>query len=233
MGEWHGILAASREAGCEAGGILEKTTRWAAALGMVLAAGAAMAQSVAAGTSAVPEKWESAPAGAEAPELAARCMGMPEAEVLRMISDAGSNGIVTRRPGDRAKPYLVATGRRVVCVRVSERGFPHLPLEAFEETISFEGMAPEQAGALRAALSAQLAARGAATALVKNDKGNATQLTYLFASDSPIRIYYQASFLRAGEFDENKYDAVFNVSGNMTVTSRGRPPERSKYLYTP
>ncbi|HVE52786.1 MAG TPA: hypothetical protein VNB23_05335, partial [Ramlibacter sp.] len=92
---------------------------------------------------------------------------------------------------DRAKPYLVASGRRVVCVRPSAKGFPQVPLDVFRDTVNFEGMSAEQTNALRAALSSQLAARGAAMALVKNDIGNAVQLTYLFPGDTPTRIYYR------------------------------------------
>lgn len=203
-------------------------TRCAAALCLLLAAGTALSQGTPA--NAAPEKWEAAPA-AEATELAARCMGMPEAEVRRMISDAGTNALVTRRAGDRTKPYIVASGRRVVCVQVSEKGYPRVPQEVFDKTIQFEGMAAQQVAALRSALSAQLALRGVATALVKNDKGNAVQVTYLFPSETPSRMYYQASFMKQGEFDESRYEAVFSAPGNMTVTARGQPAERFRSLY--
>jgi hypothetical protein len=210
---------------------LHTSNRWGSALGVLLAAGVAAAQSPAEGP--VPARWESvASGGSDATDLATRCVGMPEAELQRMVSDAGSNAVVTRRTTDRSKPFIVATGRKVTCVRTSAKGFPLLPQEAFDKTVIFESMAPEQASALRTYLSNQLAQRGAVTALVKNELGNAVQLTYLFASESPTRMYYQASFLKAGEFDESRYGAVFTNTGPWTLTTRGQVGEQLKPLFT-
>ena len=181
----------------------------------------------------VPQKWESVAASTpEATELAARCMGMPEGELKRMVSDAGNNAIITRTAPERKKSYVVVHSARVICVHKSNNGFPILPLDAFQSTIEFDGMTAEQVTTYRTSLSRQLATRGTAVALIKREHGDATLVNYLFASDPATKMHYQSFFLKKGEFDETKFEAVFDwmISGNMRVLSRGQPSERYKFI---
>ena len=179
----------------------------------------------------VPESWESATGGgSEAKDLAARCMGMPEAELRRLMDNAGTHSTISQKPADKTKPYLIIRGSKIICVQRSNKGFPMLPHEAFHRTIHFESMNPEMSQALRIHLSNQIANRGTAAALIKNDLGNAVYITYLLPEDSAVRMFYQAVFLRPGDFDENKFEKVFSSSSKMTMTSRGTPSERVKYF---
>jgi len=185
----------------------------------------------------VPEKWEgSAHSVTDANAVASRCnMNVSESEWQRMFSGATPGSLTVRRPSERTKPYLVVTSKRVICVQVSPKGYPIVPLEVFEKTVDFDGMMSDMWAQLRANLARQLAARGVASALVKNDKGNATQLTYMFAADQhPTRIYYQATFLKAGEFDEARFETVLTAPGGFGVTMRGPssgPGEGMKGLF--
>lgn len=179
----------------------------------------------------IPKKWESAPTSTpEATEVAARCMGMPEKELQRMVSDAGANSFVTKRASDRMKPYLTVNARQVICVQNSKNGWPILPAEAYQSTINFENMPADQLDAYHIALSRQLAMRGSAQALVMHDTGTASLVSYLFSFDQPLKIHYQKSFLKAGEFDEKKFEHVFKSLGSVTVTARGQPAERYKFF---
>lgn len=191
---------------------------------LLLAGSVAMADD-----STVPEKWDAAATSApEGAETASRC-GATEADLRRMVSNAGSNGTVTRGPSERTKPYLAVNGTKVTCVNVTPKGYPLV--EVFNQTIEFEGMMTDTVKALRASLARQLGTRGVATALVKNEKGNALQVTYLFAQERPTRLYYQASFLRAGEFDEGRFEAVFTSPGGWGMTSRGGTREQFRSLF--
>ena len=92
-------------------------------------------------------------------------------------------------------------------------------------------MGKEEVLRYRADLSNQLATTGIATALVVNEKGNAYQVAYLFSSEKPSKFYYQASFVKKGEFDETKSRFVYRANGSMSVTTRGQPGERYKFFF--
>lgn len=181
----------------------------------------------------IPQKWESAaPSTPEATELAARCMGMPESELRRITSDASGNKVVTQSRKDLTKPYLVVSSKRVICVQKSSNGFPILPFAAFQSTINFDSVSPEQLAAYHTSLSRQLARRGSAVVLVKTELGTAFLINYLFAANPPFKMYYSLSFLKKGEFDAQKFESVFEWSsfGPVSVKARGEPSEQSKAL---
>ena len=114
---------------------------------------------------------------------------------------------------------------------MSERKYPILPLSAFDDTINFESMPSPEMRRLRTDLSTQLATNGFATALVVNDRGNASQVVYLMTSEMPSKVYYHANFLRKEDMTEAVGAAAYHAPGNMSLTSRGQPAENVKYLF--
>lgn len=154
-----------------------------------------------------------------------------ESSFQKMIKDVGSNASAITRGPDPNKPFLVVNSIRTTCVSMSSKHYPILPLEIFDNTVGFNGMSADTQKALRTSLARQLAQHGAANAFVKNDSGNAYAVYYLFASDTPSKIYYHVNFLKAGEFDENKFEFSTSGSNTMEVTSRGQPPENVKYIF--
>jgi hypothetical protein len=181
----------------------------------------------------IAERYDSAPStSTEAVALAARCApGTSESSFLKMVRDAGSNALVTTRPADRSKPYLLVNGTRTICVPMSEKLYPILALESFEDTVSFPDMDESQQRLLRTSLARQIARTGTASALVKNDQGNAFAVTYLLTADRPTKFYYHASFLKAGEFNEARYEIVLSSSSKMSIVGRGQPSEQVKHLF--
>lgn len=181
----------------------------------------------------IPENYDAAPSlSKEAVELSNRCVpGTSEAAYMKMVKDAGASALVANRPSDLSKPYLLVNATRTICVAMSQKQYPLLAQEAFDETIDFPEMSAADRKSLKASLAGQIARTGTALALIKNDKGNAYAISYLLTANRPTKIYYQASFLKAGEFDEAKYEVVLTAPGSMNVTGRGQPSEQFKPLF--
>jgi hypothetical protein len=157
---------------------------------------------------------------------------LSESAFSRMVRDSLANkSIVTTRPADKAQPYLSVHGGKAYCIRVSERHFPILPLSAFDNTVTFPDMPRDDERRLRASLASQLAARGVATMLVVNPAGNANHVAYLFASDTPLYLYYNTVFMKKGEYAEADYPVVFKGPGTMVITGRGASQEYSKVFF--
>ncbi|WP_395668396.1 hypothetical protein [Rhodoferax sp.] len=206
--------------------------RLALALPALLWCGATFAQVPTDTNVVVPDVWDLvSTTGPDASDFAARCTGMPPAELQKMIKEAGSDSNVTHRGANRINPYLIINSKSIVCVKTSAKGFPILPIEVFRNTVRFNDMTPDQEKGLWTFISTELSLKGAAVALVKNSAGNAVQVVYLFSSHNPSRVYYQGTFLRATEFNESNYQAVFYSPGNVTTTSRGRYSENYKFIH--
>lgn len=184
----------------------------------------------------IPEKFDAistSDAGADA--FASKCMpSLTEDTFKGFVKQVADNKSVLNRPPNSNNPFLVVNSTRTVCVAVSKTRQPIMPTEIFDNTISFAGMAASDVIALRVALAQQLAQTGAASALVKNEKGNAVAISYLFASDTPNRIYYHMAFLKAGQFDESRFPVVMQNTGGVSVNAQaiaGQPTESYKNLF--
>lgn len=165
-------------------------------------------------------------------EFAKACLpSLSEASFNQSIREAAANKTVTSWSNDKTKPFLCVTKGRAYCVKMSAQKKPILPLSVFDGTIIFPDMPKDDVRRLRTDLSKQLAATGIATALIINDKGNAYHIAYLFSSDMPNKLYYQAGFLQKGEFDEDKFYSVYKSSGVMSLTGRGQPSENYKPFF--
>lgn len=105
-------------------------------------------------------------------------------------------------------PYLIVSGDRFVCIDRNGSGKPVLPARVFGKMIKLEGAAEQTNLSLYQNLARQLAARGAADALVRFANGNAMELSVSVVEDAPVELLYAANFLKAGEYDESKYRYV-------------------------
>ncbi len=184
----------------------------------------------------IPEKFDAVPtsdAGAYA--FASKCMPTLTEEIFKgFVKEVANNKSVLNRPPNSNNPFLVVNSTRTICVAVSKTRQPVMPTEIFDDTISFPGMTAGDVIALRVSLAQQLAQTGAASALVKNEKGNAFAISYLFASDTPNRIYYHMAFLKAGMFDESRFPVVMQNTGGVSVHAQafaGQPTESYKDLF--
>lgn len=118
--------------------------------------------------------------------------------------------------------YVLATGDKFACIDRSDTGKPILPPRIFNKTLRFEGASGQTTESLNRNLAAQLAASGAANALVKFSNGNAVEVKFSVAEDAPVEILYSTNFLKAGEFDEAKYAFVISDQiKSYSVTSFG------------
>ena len=154
-----------------------------------------------------------------------------ESSFNKMIREAADRITVINRPADKLRPYLVVTMGRAYCVKMSSRKYPILPLSVFDNTIDFIDMPREEVKRLRTDLAQQLASNGFATALVVNDAGNAHQVVYLLASEMPLRFYYNANFIKKGEFTDFAFPNFYRTPGNMSLSSRGAPSENYKPFF--
>ena len=181
-----------------------------------------------------PAVFDSVDAGtSESFQFAKACMpSVTESSFNQMARDALANKTITTRPENKTQPYLVVTGARVICVKMSDRKYPLLPLTVFDETITFPNMAADEQRKLRTDLSRQIATNGFATALVVNDLGNANQVVYMLASEMPVKFYYHVNFLKKGEFKESDYSSVYKATGGTSVTVRGEPKEHVKMFFS-
>lgn len=182
----------------------------------------------------IPESYESAASFTpEAIQIATHCVpGTTESNYLQMAKDADPKILTSIAPPNPSDPYLLVNSITTYCIAMSDKKFPILPQEAFEETINFPDMGKEQQQQLRTSLARQIAMSGSATALLKNDKGNAFKVSYLIAANRPTKIYYRLAFFKPGEFDETKYETVIMYTGNVQQVSRGTPSEYVKLLFT-
>jgi hypothetical protein len=184
----------------------------------------------------IPESFDVVSAASpQLEEFLQRCMPTATATDVRNTTlTAGDKSIATRRiNSDLTKPYLVMSQGSVYCMKASEHRFPILPLSAFDATISFAGMSPDDAKRFYTDLAQQIALRGFALARVTNETGNAVDVVYLVNADSPIKLYYRGTLIKKDDLPQAPAVAdVYNATGGMTTTARGQPPENVKFLFS-
>jgi hypothetical protein len=184
----------------------------------------------------IPEKFDAvATSDAGAYAFASKCIpSLTEDAFKGFVKDVSGTKSVMDRPPNSNNPFLVVNNARTICVAVSKTRQPIMPTEIFDNTISFAGMSASDVIALRVTLAQQLAQTGAASALVKNDKGNAFAIYYLFTSDTPNKIYYHMTFLKPGQYDETKFPLVMQSNGGASIKAQalaGQQTESYKVLY--
>lgn len=133
------------------------------------------------------------------------------------ITDNAIYRIANSNPVKKAA-YVLAQNDSFVCVNLSTRQKPIIPLSFFYGTINFSSQSNEEQRTLYKDLAQQLAKHGFAQALIMMDNGNATHISYMNESDEPGRIYYNTSFLKHGEYNEQDFKPIYRVkSADMNV----------------
>lgn len=184
----------------------------------------------------IPEHYDSAPnSSPEALQLAKRCRPERlESDYLQMVQDVGKykRAISLGYPRELNKPYLVVSSKKTVCIPMSDKKFPILAQEAFDQTIEFPGMTDSEAQRMKIFLAQQIALAGSVVVLVKNEKGNAIQIGYMTVTQWPNKIFYRSGFLKRGEYDESNYPMVFKTTGDtFNIVLRGDAKESFKELF--
>ena len=167
----------------------------------------------------------------QAYEFARQCVpSFDEATFKNMVSQSNPRTNTAIRPPDKSQSYLILSFGQITCVRMSERKYPLIALEAFVQTIEFPQMNKDDLLRLRLDLARQLATSGFATALVIHESGNASQLVYMLNAERPTKFSYHLNFARKGEFAEIAYPRVYRTAGDGSVVARGMPFEQVKHF---
>lgn len=170
----------------------------------------------------------------EAFEKVSACMpSVSESAFKKMIQDS-DNATTVMRPAVGAqanKSYLIVGRKQVICIKTSSHGKALLPVSAFENTVTFPGVPPQEAKKMWVDISQQLSKSGVATTLVVLGNGNAIQLSYLLAHDLPLQFYYADSFLKKGEYLDSDYKSVYRSldESGSSIVARGNG-EHVKYI---
>ena len=184
----------------------------------------------------ISEHYDSAPnSSPEALQLVKRCQPeRSESAYLQMVKDVEKyeRAINLANPRELNQPYLVVNPKKTFCIPMSEKKFPILAQEAFDNTIEFPGMSDSETRRLRVFLAQQIALAGSVVVLVKNEKGNAIQIGYMTVAQWPNKIFYRSGFLKRGEYDESNYPMIFKTTGDtFSISLRGEIKESFKELF--
>jgi hypothetical protein len=171
--------------------------------------------------------WKKAP-GAFA--FAKKCLPSVSESTFRMNAAASDDG-QTQTIGDsstKQSNYLLLSSDGVFCIASSAEGFPVLPLQAFNETIAFDGLSPELKNQIHESLSKQVSMSGAGQYLVQFDNDNAVLVTVKVQETRAQRIYYDGVFMKAGSYELAKYPNVLKAPIKSFVkTTHSGPPGKS------
>jgi hypothetical protein len=174
--------------------------------------------------------WKKSP-GAYA--FAKRCLPSVSENTFRANVAASDDG-QTQTIGDssvKRSNYLLLSLDGVFCIPSSVEGYPLLPLQAFSDTVSFDGLSPEQKNQIYDSLSQQVAKTGAGQYLVQFDNDNAVHVTVKVQETRAQRLYYDGVFLKAGSYELVKYPNVIKASIKSFVkTTHGNVPGKSLAL---
>ena len=109
----------------------------------------------------IPEHYDSAPnSSPEALQLVKRCQPeRSESAYLQMVKDVEKyeRAINLANPRELNQPYLVVNPKKTFCIPMSEKKFPILAQETFDNTIEFPGMSDSETRRLRVFLAQQIA----------------------------------------------------------------------------
>jgi hypothetical protein len=192
-------------------------------------------QAIAAGPTLLPTEkfdvvWKKSP-GAYA--FAKRCLPSVSENTFRANGTASDDG-QTQTIGDssvKGSNYLLLSLDGVFCIPSSNEGYPVLPLQAFSETVSFDGLNQEQKNQIYDSLSQQVSMTGAGQYLVQFDNDNAVHLTVKVQETRAQRLYYDGVFLKAGSYELAKYPNVIKAPIKSFVkTTHGNTPGKSLAL---
>jgi hypothetical protein len=189
-------------------------------------------QAIAAGPALLPTEkfdvvWKKSPS---AYAFAKRCLPSVSENTFRANVTASDDG-QTQTIGDssvKRSSYLLLSLDGVFCIPSSNEGYPFLPLQAFSETVSFDGLSAEQKNQIYSSLSQQVAMTGAGQYLVQFDNDNAVHLTVKVQETRAQRLYYDGVFLKAGSYELAKYPNVVKAPIKSFVkTTHGNTPGKS------
>lgn len=120
----------------------------------------------------------------------------------------------------KATNYVLAQNDAFVCVNLNTRNKPIVPLSFFYGTIAFTSQSNEERKILYKDLAQQLAMHGFAQAMIVMDNGSAIHISYMNESASPIRIYYNTSHLKQGEYNEQDFKPIYRIkTSEVSVTA--------------
>lgn len=152
------------------------------------------------------------------------------------IADKTISKIGSSNPLNKTN-YVLVQNDTFVCIKLNARKKPVIPLSFFYGTISFESQSSEEQKALYKDLAQQLAQHGFAQALIAMDNGNAIYISYMNESADPIRVYYNTSFLKKGEYNEQDFKPVYRIKASgmsfTTYDDRGNSKSLTQGVLAP
>lgn len=146
--------------------------------------------------------------GPDALSMATYCVPDINQQKLDELRQNALRSMIVMSHDGGATPYLIAYGDRLACIDRNGPSKPLLPPSMFAKIISLEGASAQTMETLFRGLAQQLAIRGSADALAKLPNGNAYEFVINVVDPAPVEIMYTMNFLKAGEYDENKYYVV-------------------------
>ncbi len=154
-----------------------------------------------------------------------------ETSFKKLMHDVENKPVGVLYDHNWADSYVIANKTRVMCIPMTDKRYPVLPLEVFDETVSFVTMPPAKTKTFKMSMARQIAEHGIASALIKDDNDHATAVYYMLASVAPITLYYHTDSLKLGTFNENSFPLALQIPyGSMTVIGRGKPAENVKFI---
>lgn len=164
--------------------------------------------------------WSGAP---DAYEKFKACLPFASEATFKSSISSGSEQSITKiiHPNlANRTAYVLAQNDTFICVNLNARSKPVIPLSFFNGTISFSSQSIEERKTLHKDLARQLAQHGFAQALIVMDNGNATHISYMNESSDPVRIYYNTSFLKSGEYNEQDFKPIYRIkSSGMSIST--------------
>jgi hypothetical protein len=154
--------------------------------------------------------WKKSPV---AFQFAKKCLPSVSENTFKLNSLAADDG-QTQTIGDsstKGANYVLLSNDAVFCIPSSLQGFPILALQAFNETVAFEGLTQEQKRQVYDSLSQQISMTGAGEFLVQFDNDNAVNFTAKVQETRAQRLYYDSVFMKAGSYDLSKHPNVIRA----------------------
>lgn len=142
--------------------------------------------------------------------LTSRTSGLEAARIIAPMLSRADNSNSSKRIA-----YVLAHGDAFLCINLNTRYKPIIPLSFFDGTINFPSQSSEERKALYTDLAQQLAKHGFAQALIVMNNGDAKHISYMNDSVEPIRVYYNISSLKQGEYIEQDFKPIYRVKNSV------------------
>lgn len=121
------------------------------------------------------------------------------------------NGMVSTHSSPRARTHLMIAGSQAVCVQETMRGFPVLPVEAFERLAFFQGVPRAEQQQWFRQVGFRLAAKGTVELKATNSKGDAYIISFGAVPQLKGQIFVTRRFVAKGDVQEAINPQSINV----------------------